>query len=439
MHPNALLDLAAELLRAVLQFDAAGRRRGVGLLSPAPRARRARAPHAGRDRLRRAAPAPAVPAPGARRQRRDGAAPGAPGLAGRAALPRAAHDDARTAMAGAWQAVDRVALPGQAAPQPARLAGRRAAARNSATTQFWPLVAGLDAAGAAGSARQHAEGQARGGAGDAARAGIDAVPTPYSPWGLRVAGQAGAAQAAGCSRAAMFEVQDEGSQLLALLIDAKRGEMVVDFCAGAGGKTLALGAAMRNTGRLYAFDVSGHRLAALKPRAGAQRPVQRAPGADRARARRAHQAPGRQDRPRAGRRAVLGPGHAAPQPGPEVAPDARPPWRNCDSKQQAILAGAARCSNPAAASSTPPAACCEPKTKALPGRSGKPIRNSRRSPSSRRLRRLASRAAAELVAGRLPAAVAAPAWTPTASSRRSGNVRAESAGESSSCASSDSG
>ena len=62
------------------------------------------------------------------------------------------------------------------------------------------------------------------------------------------------------------EVQDEGSQLLALLTGAKRGEMVVDFCAGAGGKTLALGAMMRNTGRLYAFDVSGHRLENLKPR-----------------------------------------------------------------------------------------------------------------------------------------------------------------------------
>ena len=61
-------------------------------------------------------------------------------------------------------------------------------------------------------------------------------------------------------------MQDEGSQLLALLTGAKRGEMVADFCAGAGGKTLALGAMMRNTGRLYAFDVSGHRLAALKPR-----------------------------------------------------------------------------------------------------------------------------------------------------------------------------
>jgi 16S rRNA (cytosine967-C5)-methyltransferase len=62
------------------------------------------------------------------------------------------------------------------------------------------------------------------------------------------------------------EVQDEGSQLLALLLDAKRGEMVVDFCAGAGGKTLAIGASMRNSGRLYAFDTSGHRLDALKPR-----------------------------------------------------------------------------------------------------------------------------------------------------------------------------
>jgi 16S rRNA (cytosine967-C5)-methyltransferase len=50
------------------------------------------------------------------------------------------------------------------------------------------------------------------------------------------------------------------------LVDAHRGEMVVDFCAGAGGKTLALGASMRSTGRLYAFDVSGHRLDALKPR-----------------------------------------------------------------------------------------------------------------------------------------------------------------------------
>ncbi|MGN6666486.1 MAG: RsmB/NOP family class I SAM-dependent RNA methyltransferase, partial [Trinickia sp.] len=63
-----------------------------------------------------------------------------------------------------------------------------------------------------------------------------------------------------------IEVQDEGSQLLCALVAPRRGEMIVDFCAGAGGKTLALGAAMRSTGRLYAFDVSDRRLAKLKPR-----------------------------------------------------------------------------------------------------------------------------------------------------------------------------
>lgn len=95
--------------------------------------------------------------------------------------------------------------------------------------------------------------------------GIEATPTPYSPLGLRIQGKPA------LNKLTLFtsggvEVQDEGSQLLALLLAPKRGEMVVDFCAGAGGKTLALGALMRNTGRLYAFDVSGHRLDALKPR-----------------------------------------------------------------------------------------------------------------------------------------------------------------------------
>ena len=98
-----------------------------------------------------------------------------------------------------------------------------------------------------------------------AQLAIKSEETPYSPWGLRVQGKPA------LNRLELFtggaiEVQDEGSQLLALLLDAKRGEMAVDFCAGAGGKTLAIGATMRSTGRLYAFDVSAHRLDALKPR-----------------------------------------------------------------------------------------------------------------------------------------------------------------------------
>jgi 16S rRNA (cytosine967-C5)-methyltransferase len=98
-----------------------------------------------------------------------------------------------------------------------------------------------------------------------AASGIKAVPTPYSPWGLRISGKPSLNKHEAFVRGD-FEVQDEGSQLLSLLLDPKRGEMVVDFCAGAGGKTLALGAMMRNTGRLYAFDTSAGRLDSFKPR-----------------------------------------------------------------------------------------------------------------------------------------------------------------------------
>lgn len=98
-----------------------------------------------------------------------------------------------------------------------------------------------------------------------AKAAIKSEVTPFSPWGLRIDGKPALTKLDAFVRGAI-EVQDEGSQLLALLLDAKRGEMVVDFCAGAGGKTLAIGATMRNTGRLYAFDTSAHRLDALKPR-----------------------------------------------------------------------------------------------------------------------------------------------------------------------------
>jgi 16S rRNA (cytosine967-C5)-methyltransferase len=98
-----------------------------------------------------------------------------------------------------------------------------------------------------------------------AEAPILGEPTPYAPLGIRVVKKP-ALQNLPLFKNGSIEVQDEGSQLLAQVVGAKRGEMVVDFCAGAGGKTLALGATMRNTGRLYAFDVSDKRLAKLKPR-----------------------------------------------------------------------------------------------------------------------------------------------------------------------------
>lgn len=96
-------------------------------------------------------------------------------------------------------------------------------------------------------------------------AGLPAAATPHSPWGIRLAGKP-ALQQLPAWREGLIEVQDEGAQLLALLCEPKRQETVIDFCAGAGGKTLALGALLRHTGRLYAFDTSAHRLEALKPR-----------------------------------------------------------------------------------------------------------------------------------------------------------------------------
>ena len=95
--------------------------------------------------------------------------------------------------------------------------------------------------------------------------GRDAQATPYSPIGIRLKGRPSLTRHA-LFLTGKFEVQDEGSQLLGFLLAPKRNDMVVDFCAGAGGKALMLGAMMRSQGRLYAFDISEKRLANLKPR-----------------------------------------------------------------------------------------------------------------------------------------------------------------------------
>ncbi|MBI5429100.1 MAG: RsmB/NOP family class I SAM-dependent RNA methyltransferase [Nitrosomonadales bacterium] len=94
---------------------------------------------------------------------------------------------------------------------------------------------------------------------------IEATVATYSPVGIRIR------EKIPLNKDALFtegkvEVQDEGSQLLGFLLAPRRNDMVVDFCAGAGGKTLMLSALMNSQGRLYAMDVSEKRLANLKPR-----------------------------------------------------------------------------------------------------------------------------------------------------------------------------
>jgi len=263
MHPNALLDLATELLRGVLRFE----QPADALISEFFRRHRNLGP---RERHTLAETAYVL-----LRERllyQHLAQSGSGALERRLAILawRGSESFLRGALGTheqAWLAevarIDRAALPEKLRHNlPDWLAGEL---RATLGDDFWPLVealaqpAPLDLRVNTLKARrddvQHA----------LAEAGIEATPTPFSPWGLRVAGKPGLDKQPLFTSGAI-EVQDEGSQLLALLTDAKRGEMVVDFCAGAGGKTLALGAAMRGTGRLYAFDVSGHRLAALKPR-----------------------------------------------------------------------------------------------------------------------------------------------------------------------------
>jgi 16S rRNA (cytosine967-C5)-methyltransferase len=99
-----------------------------------------------------------------------------------------------------------------------------------------------------------------------ASAGFPAERTPLSGFGLRLSGAALDLAPLDLFKSGGFEVQDEGSQIAAWLVGAERTETVIDYCAGGGGKTLALGQAMRGSGRLIACDLNPRRLDAIKPR-----------------------------------------------------------------------------------------------------------------------------------------------------------------------------
>lgn len=94
---------------------------------------------------------------------------------------------------------------------------------------------------------------------------FEAVPTPYSPLGVRIAAGVGPSrsphvEAEPAHGKGWYEVQDEASQIATRLSGARPKEQILDLCAGAGGKTLALAAAMENTGQLYAYDADRMRL-----------------------------------------------------------------------------------------------------------------------------------------------------------------------------------
>lgn len=263
MHPNALLELATDLLNKVLQFDTPADR----VVSDFFRTHRElgqRERHTLAETtytvLRQRLLFQHLAQSGKGEMERRLALLGWQGNEG---FLRAALTEPEQNWLAQVQKVDRASLPEKLRHNlPEWLAETLKA---SIGDDFWPLVNSLNES-APLDLRVNTFKAKRDDVQKALAEGrIEAVPTPYSPWGLRIQGKPALNKLDVFSKGEI-EVQDEGSQLLALLTDAKRSEMVVDFCAGAGGKTLALGAAMRNTGRLYAFDTSGHRLAALKPR-----------------------------------------------------------------------------------------------------------------------------------------------------------------------------
>lgn len=100
---------------------------------------------------------------------------------------------------------------------------------------------------------------------DIINAGYDATSTPWSPLGIRLEERTALGKIPGLLDG-IVEPQDEGSQLVASLLEAQPGETVADYCAGSGGKTLQIAASMNNKGRLYSMDVSEDRLERGKPR-----------------------------------------------------------------------------------------------------------------------------------------------------------------------------
>ncbi|MDH5723424.1 MAG: RsmB/NOP family class I SAM-dependent RNA methyltransferase [Alphaproteobacteria bacterium] len=92
-----------------------------------------------------------------------------------------------------------------------------------------------------------------------AKDGVETTETPYSPWGLRCAEKSYLAKTKAMNKG-FIEIQDEGSQLIAYMAGVKPGMQVLDYCAGAGGKTLALAAAMQRKGRIVAMDTEEKRL-----------------------------------------------------------------------------------------------------------------------------------------------------------------------------------
>jgi 16S rRNA (cytosine967-C5)-methyltransferase len=97
--------------------------------------------------------------------------------------------------------------------------------------------------------------------------GLEATPTPYAPHGIRIAGDAGKLSETALFQSGAFEIQDEAAQIASALCAARPGMRVLDLTAGAGGKSLALAAAMENKGEIVASDVRGEALAELEKRA----------------------------------------------------------------------------------------------------------------------------------------------------------------------------